>query len=135
MTKKHFQKPIEYSISFRYICPNIKCNYDHWLFLREAKTKNFKIVCECGTIFQVKQIDEIKLIYNSSKKNVSGKISGSTNDVPIDIMNSCVTILSGYGFDKTEAKELITKAYSQVDDKSPVNIIKNALKLLEIENV
>lgn len=132
-TVKSSQKPIEYNISFRYICPNTDCNYDHWIFLREAQTKGFKIVCECNTVFKVKTIDNIKILYSKTKtKNKINQENGSSDIVPIDTMQSCVTILEGYGFEKTEAKKLIYKVYSQIQDKTPLNIIKNALKSLEI---
>jgi hypothetical protein len=132
-TVKSSQKPIEYNISFRYICPNTDCNYDHWIFLREAQTKGFKIVCECNTVFKVKTIDNIKILYSKTKtKNKINQENGSSDIVPIDTMQLCVTILEGYGFEKTEAKKLIYKVYSQIQDKTPLNIIKNALKSLEI---
>lgn len=61
MTKKNYQKPIEIDAHLKYRCP--KCAYDHWISLIQAQTKNFKIVCDCKTVFQPRRIDKLKILY------------------------------------------------------------------------
>jgi hypothetical protein len=133
-------KPTDYDISFKYVCPNKKCNNEHWLFLRETRTKKFKVVCDCGTVFGVKRIKNITISYFKNKKFLSPPLVpkqpiSSLNGVPIEVLESCAKILDDYGFTRTESIDLISKTYSQVVDKSPLNIIKFALKSLEIQNV
>ena len=57
------QKPIEHDIHLKYKCPT--CDQHHWLAFREAKTKNFKVVCSCKTTFSPVQINKFK---NEQKK-------------------------------------------------------------------
>jgi hypothetical protein len=137
-------KPTDYDISFKYICPNHKCNNEHWLFLRETRTKRFKVVCECGTVFCIKRIKNINISYVQNNKNkketiippqVPKESLSSFKGVPVDILEACAKILDGYGFTRQESIDLISKAYSQCDNKSPIDIIKFALKSLEIQNV
>lgn len=61
---KKLQKPIESDIHLKYRCN--KCGLDHWLSYREASTKNFKVVCSCGSVFKVKRLLGFKLRYESS---------------------------------------------------------------------
>jgi len=137
-------KPTDHDVSFKYICPNKKCNNEHWLFLRETQTKKFKVVCECGTVFYIKRIKNINISYVQNNKNKEESIIppqvpkeslSSSKDVPIDTLEACAKILDAYGFTRQESIDLISKSYSQCDDKSPINIIKFALKSLEIQNV
>jgi hypothetical protein len=123
-------KPIDHDVAFKYKCPKNDCNYTHWLFLREVQEKGFKVVCDCGTAFKPKNIENIKILYRKQRSDKKRK-----NTVPVDLMASCVRILVGYGCSKGESEKLINEAYAKIDDKSSVNILKQALKLLEIENV
>lgn len=146
-TKKQMkiQKPTKIDASFLYNCPN--CQAQHWLYLREAQTKNFKIVCECDTIFKPKLIHNIKISYaaNKEKKHkktkstntppIPAKSPDNVRGVPLDFMESCVKILDGYGFTKMESINLISKAYHSTEDKRIVNVIKIALSSLEIKDV
>jgi hypothetical protein len=138
------QKPIEIDASFLYICPNRGCSSKYWLFLREVQTKNFKIVCDCGMVFKPKTVDHIKISYKKKQKPKTKqsipptvpKVEPKTiNSLPVDILEQCATILDGYGFSRTETIKLVTKAYHSVEDKSVINIIKVALRSLEIQNV
>lgn len=126
-TKLKNQKPIEVDASFRYKCPSENCDNEHWLFIRQTQVKNFKIVCECGLVFKPKQIKNIKIIYEKSTNN--RKITKDIVDsIPVDLLNNCAKILSGYGFDLDESKELIKKSYDSCKINDIGSLIKIALK-------
>jgi len=122
MTKN--QKPVSVDASFKYICPNESCGYDHWLFLAETQTKNFKVVCECGCIFKPKKIDNIKILY--SKKKTKPK-SDNTTTPSADLLNRCCNVLISYGFDKNEAYSLLQITYSKYKIDDPKTLIKQTL--------
>jgi len=126
-TKLKSQKPIEIDASFKYNCPSEDCENEHWIFLRQAQVKNFKIVCDCGLVFKPKQIKNIKIIFekNYSKQKNIEDIAEST---PVDLLNKCAKILCGYGFDLDESKTLIKKSYDSFKTNDVALLIKNALK-------
>ena len=136
-------KPIEVDASFLYRCPSENCGIDHWLFLREVQTKNFKIICYCGTVFKPKTIDNIKIKYsNKSKIKQQPRANKDAIEhnksklrIPVDLLNKCVTILIQYGFQSQEAKEILTKTYLINQTDNPVQLIELSLKSLEIKNV
>lgn len=133
-------KPIEVDAHLKYRCPSSKCGYDHWLSLKETKTKNFKIVCECGSVLIPKQISKLKIVYtedtiiSATKPAEQIKIIEKPK-IPIDFKSSCVRVLVGYGFTKEESVDLCEKAF----EKNPVNssglLIKYVLQNLEELNV
>jgi hypothetical protein len=129
MTKTNLksQKPIEIDASFKYKCPSENCDNEHWLFIRQTQVKNFKIVCECGLVFKPKQIKNIKIIYEKpiSKRKKTEDIIDS---IPVDLLNQCAKVLSGYGFDLDEAKELIKQSYNSCKTNDVGSLIKNVLK-------
>lgn len=129
--KMKIEKPTSIDCALLYLCPG--CQNKHWIYLIEAQTKNFKIVCDCGTVFKPKQIDKLKIQYQKSTKTVSNK--KPNNKVPIDILDQCVKVLVGYGFTKSESVRMIEKSYCSSEDKSIVNLIKIALSSLEIKDV
>jgi len=136
------QKPIDFDAHFKYRCPEKNCGYDHWISLNESKTKNFKVVCDCGTVFMPKTISKVKLVYKTKNK-IQPKSTNPPEDshtnfetkVPVDIMDSCVTLLVGYGFTKEESSNLITNAYKNCESKEPASLIKFVLHNLEQSNV
>ena len=75
--KVQSQKPIEHDIHLKYKCPT--CDQHHWLAFREAKTKNFKVVCDCNTVFKVKRISAFKIKYQLENK--SFEIEKTKNEV------------------------------------------------------
>jgi hypothetical protein len=121
------QKPIEVDASFKYKCPSENCDNEHWLFIRQTQVKNFKIVCECGLVFKPKQIKNIKIIYEkpTKKRKASEDIVDS---ISVDLLNQCAKVLSGYGFDLDESKELIKQSYDSCKTNDVGSLIKNALK-------
>jgi hypothetical protein len=127
------QKPTKIDASFLYLCPNDNCKNEHWLFLREVKVKNFKIVCECGLAFKPKQIDELKIKF--VRINKQKNITKQDSKMPVDLVSKCGKILEGYGCSESESLELMTKAYMNNPTNDALKLIESSLKLLEIKNV
>ncbi len=114
-------KPDDYDISFKYSCP--ECRNDHWIFLREAKVKNFKIVCECGSIIVPKRIRTINIEFLSEESKPVVK----ENSVPLDILDECVKILSGYGYTSEESSQMIKESFELTNSTDIKNLIACSL--------
>lgn len=127
------QKSIETDASFKYYCPSDTCDNEHWIFLRQAQVKNFKIVCECGLVFKPKQIKTIKIIYEKTRKKQKTP-EVICDDISVDLLNQCAKILCGYGFDLDESKELIKISYDSCKTKDVALLIKFALKYFGEKN-
>ena len=131
-TKIKNQKPIELDVHLKYLCSNNKCGYCHWLSLSETKTKNFKVVCECGQIFKPKLINTIKILYNKTRTPVVNRETiVKTTTVPLDLYRKCATILTGYGFSESETLNLVTDAYITNNTSDAKVLIKYILQNLE----
>ena len=117
------QKPIESDVHLKYRCK--KCGQDHWLSIREASTKNFKIVCDCGRVFGVKLVKAFKLCYaqNSSKK---------INKIPVDLLDKSVKLLVGYGFTSQEATESVIESYNKNPNDDFASLVKQTLASMRI---
>lgn len=130
---KKNQKPIEYDIHLKYLCP--ECGDIHWLSFNESSTKNFKIVCYCGCVFKVKQTKKIKLLFNrtqpKTKVSISEPIKSDHSNIPADLLNKSVDLLHSYGFTHTEAKTLITQSYSLNQTNDLTTLVKNTLASLK----
>jgi hypothetical protein len=123
------QKPIDYDIHLKYRCPNNKCNYEHWLSIRETKTKNFKVVCHCETVFSPKQIKNIDIVYLDIEEIKTKTIKEPEKDtIPNDLLEKSTKTLINYGFTKEESEKLLVSSYIKniTDDCS--TLIKKALK-------
>lgn len=118
-TKKKNQKPTSIDAHLKYKCPEPDCGFDHWISLKEAQTKNFKIVCDCGKVFSPKRIKELNISYYKKPKTpkletVEIKEANETKQkLSLDLLNGCVKILVGYGFTKDESVVLCKKAFSK----------------------
>jgi hypothetical protein len=131
MIKSINQKPTEYDIHLKYLCQ--QCGETHWLSFLEASTKNFKVVCSCGNTFKIKRVDGFKLKYTNRKKkstvvqHTSDPIlldNTTEQEIPVDLLNSCVKILTGYGYEKEESIDLLSSAYR----KNPVDSVSSLVK-------
>jgi hypothetical protein len=136
-TKKKNQKPIDVDAHFKYRCPKSSCGYDHWLSLKQVGIKNFKVVCDCGTVFKPRTIKRIKIVYeNITKKQPEiieeqpKNIVVQKDKIPIDLQKKCSTLLHSYGFTNAECIELTEKAY----DKNPTDDIGSLVKYI-IQNL
>jgi hypothetical protein len=129
-------KPIDQDIHFKYVCPNNKCGYHHWLSLLETQTKAFKVVCSCGCIFSPKRISKTKILYKKrivSKPPVVSK-EKYVNNKPVDFENKCGKLLESYGFSKTEIKALISNAQTNNNFETPSALLKHILSNLNLPN-
>lgn len=134
MTKQKKQKPIQIDAHLKYKCPNDSCGFTHWLTLNECKTKNFKVVCDCGVVFKPKLIFDLKVVYVKSKPQNQLKEETKKHIIP-EMVECCSKLLINYGFSKNEALSLIDKAYSKNPTDSPSTLMKYILENLgEIEN-
>jgi hypothetical protein len=126
--KKKNQKPIDIDAHFKYKCPIISCGYDYWISLKQAQTKNFKIVCDCGEVFSPKPIESLKIVYKKSNKKKYLK-------APVDTEQQCVKILTGYGFSIDESLEITKKGFTKYKETNPVSLVRLIVKNLEEFNV
>lgn len=125
------QKPISLDVHLKYRCPNRDCGYEHWLSLLETQTKNFKVVCDCGTVFKPKKIKTLKVIYDKKTQKETQEIKDS--DQPNeDLLNKAIPCLVDLGFTKQEAIDALTSAYIKQPTQDISIWIKNTL--LEIRN-
>lgn len=130
-TKKKKEKPIEVDAHFKYRCPKEDCGYFHWLSLNEVKTQNFKIVCDCGTIFSPKKIQKLKIVYYESELNESIKpktVKVVEQKIDFDLIEKCVNVLVGYGFTDKESKDLLIKCHKEKPDLGSADLIKFTLQ-------
>lgn len=130
-TLKKNQKPIEYDIHLKYRCPNSNCEQIHWLSLLEAKTKNFKVVCDCGCVFKPKQVSNFKLLY-TKRTNGQYKAQPVKDNPSIDeqLLKKTIQVLIGYGFTQQEANDLVIKTYGKSPTTDCATLVKNCLIIL-----
>lgn len=133
------QKPIDIDAHLKYRCPNVRCNSDIWLTLKEAQTKNFKVVCDyCDTIFKPKRIVKIKIEYykkskiitNSIETPIEQKIEIQQPQISERLLTLCSKTLMDYGFTKQEAHDLLRQNYILNPTEQPFELIQNTLKTL-----
>lgn len=134
-TKKKNQKPIDCDIHLKYRCPS--CPVEHWISLKEAKTKGYRIVCDCDTVFKVKLISKVQIVYAETEtKTTAAKVETEptvtqpekiVQEIPIDLLEKCCKILVGYGFTKSESESLIKDCYSKNPSQDTALLIKDCL--------
>lgn len=132
-TKKHKkknQKPTKIDAHFRYVCPNPDCVYDHWISLKETQTKNFKIVCDCNTVFKPKQILKLKILYKTQpqKKITKQPKIVKQPKITLALSNKCVKILTGYGFTEQESVILTNNGFVKNPCDDPTILVKYILQ-------
>jgi|688.fasta_scaffold454686_2 hypothetical protein len=136
-TKIKIQKPIEIDAHLKYRCH--KCGWDHWVSLNQSKTKNYKVVCDCGTVFSPKRIKNLTINYRIRKKKIES-ISQNTETIIVDqvqhikhsinseTLEKCSLLLIKYGFTKAEAKNLITDSYNKIGSDNISVLFKDILQ-------
>lgn len=137
--KKKSQKPIDVDGHLKYRCSDKKCNYEHWISFKEAKTKNFIVVCDCGNSFKVRTVKKFKLTYNSTeiKSIVETPIEAEEerkNKIPLELLDRCAKMMSGFGFTIGESKTLLEDFYetNKIDD--PISLVKNTISNIGVKN-
>lgn len=130
MISKKNLTPIDHDIHLKYICPT--CGNIHWLSWNESKTKNFKIVCNCGEVLKVRRVESFKIEY--SKKPKTETNTTKTTAIPTDLLKKSVKTLISYGFTESEASSMVSDSYN----KNPINdlvlLIKQTLEYFGATN-
>jgi hypothetical protein len=131
MKIKKNQKPTDYDIHLKYLCPD--CGYSHWISFLESSTKNYKIVCDCGCVFKVKRTQSFKVKYSTKiQPAVKDKIV-SNKIISQDVLSKASTVLINYGFTKNEAIDLIKQSFDKNSDQDISSLVKTALELMKNE--
>ncbi|NBQ16956.1 hypothetical protein EBU24_01425 [bacterium] len=129
MKTKNRQKPIEFDIHLKYPCK--KCYQHHWLSYKEAGTKNFKIVCDCGHTFKVKRVIKFLLLYEKPQaKQVTAPKELTVQTISTELLDKSIKLLIGYGFTKSEANSLIQDSYSKNPTEDFALLVKQVLSSL-----
>lgn len=130
-------KPIDTSISLIYACP--KCSAHNWISLKAAQTKGYRIVCGCDEVFKPKLVDKIKIIHTQNKQPIKSKTITTADDTKNigpteDIIKRCYTVLSEYGYTKSECEQLISKVYADNPTDNVLVLITLCLKEIGEKN-
>lgn len=129
-TKIKSLKPIEIDAQFKYKCDNTDCGCEYWLFLNQVKVKGFKLVCDCGAVYKIRLINNVKIEFAKKKDKENPKQSASqTNDSP-EYLKKAYRILEHYGFSNKESVDMVKKVYDITGCTDPVLLVKDALKFL-----
>lgn len=122
-------KPISLDAQFKYKCINKDCESEHWLFLNHVQVKGFKIVCDCGNVYKIRQIEKVKIKYLQKIKKPEIE-SDIVVKVKPEYLKKAYKILENYGFSNKEAIELINKVSNTNKSDNPLLLVKDALKIL-----
>lgn len=127
-TKKKNLKPTNIDCHLKYRCPDNNCGYDHWISFKEAKTKNFIVVCDCGNTFKVKTVKKIKLIYNQIEiKRIDEQPEDKNSKIPLELLDRCAKMMVGFGFTINESKTLLSDFYDKNKIDDPISLVKNTI--------
>jgi DNA-directed RNA polymerase subunit RPC12/RpoP len=131
MKRNKSLKPTDYDIHLKYICS--ACGNIHWLSWNESKTKNFKIVCDCGEVFKVRRVESFKIEYYKKTKTVN--TATTTTTIPTDLLKKSVKTLISYGFTESEASSMVSDSYNKHPVNDLVLLIKQTLEYFGATNV
>jgi hypothetical protein len=129
MTKNKSLKPISLDAQFKYKCTNVDCEAEHWLFLNQVKVKNFKLVCDCGIVYKIRRIENIKPVYIKKSKQPTIVNETQTVESNTRYLDKAYRILEHYGFSKKEAVDLIDKVHNITECNDPLILVKDAMKI------
>jgi Holliday junction resolvasome RuvABC DNA-binding subunit len=100
----------------------------HWLSLKESQTKNFKIVCDCGSVFIPKRIKNIHINFCETVSNKTESREDEPQKINFDLIKNCVKILVGYGFTDQESEDILIKCHKENLKLGSAELIKFALQ-------
>lgn len=128
-------EPFGSDVTLKYSCPNKECSNEHWISLKEAKIKNFKILCECcDTIFIPKRVKSLSVNFVENKKHddpLPKPIKEEKKD--FGFINVAVETLVLFGYDEKEAEYLITKAYNETKSTNPAALVKVVIEEIGVK--
>lgn len=121
-------EPSGISTNLIYKC--LRCNAEHWISSNAAKVVGYMIVCDCGQTYKTKPISKIKIIYKKKKtiektESIAEKTTSITQKISDNVLSSCINVLIGYGYNKSEAESIIQKTY----DRYHINDVSELMKL------
>jgi hypothetical protein len=125
-------KPISLDAQFKYKCKNSDCESEHWLFLNQVQVKGFKLVCDCGNIYKIRQIENVKIQYSKKIKKTEKEpndLSELVTKVQPEYLKKAYKMLENYGFSNKEAIDLVNKVYDLTNQDNPLLLVKDALKI------
>lgn len=128
-TKIKSLKPISLDAQFKYRCTSPECESEHWLFLNQVQVKGFKLVCDCGNVYKIRQIENIKIQYSKKIQKESNLSSEKVVEVKPEYLKKAYKILETYGFSNKEAIDLVNKVYDLTNQNNPLLLVKDALKI------
>lgn len=129
-------EPAGHDIALKYVCPNPSCLFIHWTSLRESQTKNFKMVCDCGTVFIAKRIRDVTINYVADEKKREedslGVVESPADDIieeadNLDFLEEAQKTLVKFGFGENEAEYMIFKEYEKSGSRNPATLVKMSL--------
>lgn len=121
--KNKFVRPIDVEVYIKYRCNNKKCEMNHWISFAEAKTPNYRIVCDCGKVLRPKPVSKIKIVYPKKNKTNLDKI-----------LDESYKALSHYGFSKQESDHYTKIAFSNLQTNDIGSLVKEAIKIFGENN-
>jgi hypothetical protein len=125
-------KPISLDAQFKYRCTNTECESEHWLFLNQVQVKGFKLVCDCGNVYKIRQIANIKTQFSKKTQKPiieSNKSSEIVTKAEPEYLKKAYKILETYGFSNKEAVDLVNKVYDLTNQNNPLLLVKDVLKI------
>ncbi len=91
--------PSGFDVYLDYKCP---CGFEHNVTLEEAKTPDFKIVCGCHKVLNLRQIKSVDLNIKFVTEVPQHKVEAPINEVAIEAKQ----ILKNYGYSLGQIKAL-----------------------------
>lgn len=128
-------KPNTLDVNLKYRCP--ECGAEHWSSLLEAKTKEFVIVCYCGTILKPKIISNINIEYTTAEtksKQAAVVKPSNTDQLDKDQLQTAIKTLVTYGFTNNEAKDLVSKTLESHLITNVSDLVKTCLTNFGVQN-
>jgi hypothetical protein len=146
------QKPVDFDAYFKYNCANKKCSNQIWISTVEAKTKEFKIVCDlCNCVFRPARIKDIQIQYytHNAKKirpleicteNNTNKIKETNKESdpkPEDFkfIRDAIDTMVSFGYTQKEAEKSVKDYHRDTGEESSVTIVKTLMCLGDFDNV
>lgn len=125
------QKPIDIEAHFKYRCKNPDCGFDHWISLVQSQTKDFIIVCDCGSKIKPKRIKSLEIVYKedsvSEKQNLVPEVPKDipkNTDIPQSLLEASTRIMIGFGFTESESVSLLTEAFKNNQIQNAKDLVK-----------
>jgi len=135
--KSKYYEPSGADVYLKYVCPNGDCLDIQWLTLKESKTKNYKIVCDCcGKVYKPKRVKTFSVQYYEDIRTEKTKPTIKAQETKPDLrfLEEAKKTLISFGFDKDEASDMISNEYEKSKWTNPATLVKNSLDFFGVKN-